>query len=240
MYYTSKNVFRIAESHQLWIQTYGKEGAFANLEGVDLTDLYLTGINLSGANLRGADLTEATLKEADLSNADLRGAILKDAVLSGANFTCSNLSEADLTGAYLERANLTEVNLSGALMAGANLNPINLTGTTLRHANFDAVKKEFFEKNDCQPNEVAGLRKWIIEGRIDGGSYEGLCCCYVGSLERLAGRNGSSIKIERDALSAIEILFTNIIAGDTPFDNPVSALVLEWIDEWLSLQTQNQ
>ena len=70
-------------SHNLWIETKGKQGVCADLGGADLRDANLRGANLcvanlEGANLSGAYLTDANLTDANLTRADLTNTILPD------------------------------------------------------------------------------------------------------------------------------------------------------------------
>ena len=87
----------ILEDHHLWLQSDGKQGKCANLEGV----------NLVGADLEGADLRNANLEDANLENANLMGANLQGANLQGANLRGADLRGADLRDANLVGAKFT-------------------------------------------------------------------------------------------------------------------------------------
>ena len=76
--------------------------------------------SLSGANLNGADLTGMYLGGANLSGANLNKANLTGADLAGANLTDANLNKANLTGA----------DLAGATVTGANFNDVKWSDTT--------------------------------------------------------------------------------------------------------------
>ena len=65
----------------------------ANLSGMDLRGIKLTGVDLSHANLRGANLANATFSGVDFSGADLRGANT-----DGTKFIGCDFSGASLTG----------------------------------------------------------------------------------------------------------------------------------------------
>ena len=80
-------------SHKLWVETQGKQGIRADLQGADLTGADLTGAKLTGAYLSGAKLTGADLTGANLAGANLYCAGLTDA----------NLTNAILTGTILEK-----------------------------------------------------------------------------------------------------------------------------------------
>jgi hypothetical protein len=58
----------ILDQHRLWVETKGKQGVCANLEGANLVDANLKDANLIGANLRGADLTGTILDPSRINN----------------------------------------------------------------------------------------------------------------------------------------------------------------------------
>ncbi len=106
-----------------------------DLTGIDLTGANLTSANLAGANLTGIDLTGANLTSANLANTNLTGIDLTGANLTGANLTSANLAGMDLTGIDLTGANLTSANLANTNLTGIDLTGANLTGANLTSAN---------------------------------------------------------------------------------------------------------
>ena len=135
---------------------------------------------------------------------------------------------ADLRGADLSGADLSRANLSRAYLRGADLRGANLSRADLSDAEADFIMK-------CLklPQEIKGLREALVSGKIDGSCYEGDCCCFVGTMEKLAASEQILCPIPRIADSPIERLFTAIKAGDTPKTNQVSAIIVGWIDELL-------
>jgi uncharacterized protein YjbI with pentapeptide repeats len=161
------------------------------------------------ANLRGADLSGANLSGADLSGADLSGADLSGADLRGADLSGANLSGADLSGA----------DLSGADLSGANLTPI---------------RDDLWAVLSSAPREVMGLRKAIVEGRIDGSTYEGSCACLVGTIANVRGCSFDALPmLKPNGGRPIERFFLSIQKGDTPENNQFSKFALEWLDQWV-------
>lgn len=79
--------------HKKWVDSDGRYGERANLQGV-----YLRGANLRGANLQGVYLRGANLYGADLQGANLQKADLRGACLYGADLQDANLHDADLRG----------------------------------------------------------------------------------------------------------------------------------------------
>jgi hypothetical protein len=184
----------------------------ADLEGADLEGADLEGADLARANLRGADLTQANLTRADLEGADLTWADLTEADLTGADLTRANLTGADIAGTDLTRANLTRANLRGA-------------------------KEDFYAVLRAVPAEVPALRLALVEGRVDGSTYEGTCACLVGTIANARHCFYRAISdLAPNANRPAERWFLAIREGHTPETNPVSAITLGWIDEFLSLE----
>src|SRR5579863_1416417 len=204
--------------------------ASANLSGANLSGADLSGANLSGADLSGADLRGANLSGADLSGADLRGANL-----SGANLSGADLSGADLRGANLRDADLRDADLRGANLRGANLRGANLSDADLSGANLTSIRDDLWAVLSCSPREVEGLRTALIEGRVNGSTYEGECACLVGTLANVRHCEYDEIPgLAPDSSRPAERFFLGIKTGDTPDKSQFSALAFQWIDEWLA------
>ena len=86
---------------------------------------------LDGAVFKGANLTGVDLSEIDLSGKDLTGTILTGADLSGKDLTGTILVYADLTDVILTGANLSNAMLNGHDLSGKDLTGTILTGADL-------------------------------------------------------------------------------------------------------------
>jgi hypothetical protein len=147
----------------------------------------------------------------------------------------ANLRWADLRWANLRWANLSEANLSEADLSEADLSEADLS----------VIKADMFYVLLYGKAEVPFLKQNIIDGKIDGTTYDGECACLSGTLENGAkAHNGETEKIKiasilscRNSDRPIERFFLAIRQGDTPENNPVSKIVLEWIEEWEMLMT---
>ena len=210
-----------AQSLKLAIEAAVKSGA--NLTGANLTGVNLISADLYGANLISADLTGANLYGADLYGADLTGADL-----TGANLTGADLISADLTGANLISADLTGANLYGADLYGADLTGANLT----------TIRDDIWAVLSSSPSEVVGLRQAVLDGTIDGSTYEGACCCLVGTLAKNRRCGYRDIPtLTPNASRPAERFFAAIRPGDTPENSQFSQVALEWVDQWLANMT---
>jgi Pentapeptide repeats (8 copies) len=200
----------------------------------------LVGANLEGANLAGARLVGANLYRVNLAGASLVGANLYRVNLAGANLYRVNLAGTSLVGANfksarLGRANLEGANLAGASLVGANLEGADLEGANLEGANLAPIRDDFFEVLSAAPQEVQGLIAALREGRVDGSQYEGECACLVGTIANLRHEphRELTIALKPDSTRTAEMWFLAIQEGDTPANNPVSRITVEWAEQWL-------
>lgn len=108
------------------------------LESADLRGLDLSGLNLTGARLAGADLTGANLEKTRLFGADLAGAQLHGVHAKGADFTGANLSGALLSEGLFDHAGFGSANLSGVVAHRASFRGAALSACSAREASFAA------------------------------------------------------------------------------------------------------
>ena len=203
----------------------------ANLCNADLCNANLRGANLCNANLRGADLCSADLRDADLRDADLRGANLR-----GADLCSADLCSADLRDANLRGANLCNANLRGADLCSADLRDADLRDADLRGANLSSIRSDFWDVLLRAKNEIAGLRLALVEGRVDGSTYEGECACLVGTIANVKHCAYQAIpNLMPDSNRPIERFFVAIRKGDTPEKNQATKIAIDWIDEFTAL-----
>jgi hypothetical protein len=95
-------------------------------------------------------------------------------------------------------------------------------------------RKDLYHVLDTRPNEVEGLRRELVAGRINGSCYEGECSCLLGTLSRCAGVPVDALGIHRDPSRPAEALFAPIRPGMTPDNCPLVAVIVGWIDQWLA------
>ncbi len=119
----------------------------------------------------------------------------------------------------------------------------DLSGADLRGADLTPIKNDLFIVLLYSIPEIQFLKKNIIEGKIDGSTYDGACACLSGTLANGAkqhhgpkqGEVIKSIMSCRDANRPIERFFLGIGKGDTPENNQFAKLALEWIEEFEAL-----
>ncbi len=121
----ARDLLRVLADHHAWTKD-SNQGARANLNNLNLTDMVMPGSQLqnadmAGADFSGADLSGSNLTNANLVRASLHGANLKDADLSGADLSDADLRGTILTGATLDGADLWRANLMGCVISPSAL-----------------------------------------------------------------------------------------------------------------------
>jgi len=195
-----------------------------------LVEANLYGADLRGANLHGANLYRADLHGANLHGADLHGSDLREANLHRANLYGADLREANLYGADLRGANLHRANLYGANLYGADLAKLPTTY-------INSCSRDMLFIFQCLKSELPGLRKALVEGRVDGTQYEGDCACLIGTLGNLDGGVKKVCEAipyyDKGTHNPGEAWFLNIHKGDTAKNNQFSAHAVKLIDSIL-------
>mgnify|MGYP001597250915 CR=1 FL=1 len=168
--------------------------------------------------------------EAESLRLAVEAAVRSDSNLRGSDLRGSNLRDSDLRG-----SNLRGSNLSGSNLSGSNLRDSNLSGSNLRDSNLTPIRDDLWAVLSSAPAEVAGLRTALMEGKIDGSTYEGDCACLVGTLAKVRGCDYRTIPgLAPNAPRPAERFFMAIKPEETPDNNQFAALAVSWIDEWLT------
>ena len=192
--------------------------------------------NLENSNLQNCDLENCKLQNANLQNCDFRNSNLAYSYLEYANLQNCDLRYANLKNADLKNSNLEYCNLKNCNLQNCNLKNCNLNISNLESANLTAIKKNFFKILSKAPKEIGGLKKALKDGKINGSTYEGSCCCLVGTIANVRGCDYANLEgiIPNNSRPA-ERWFLGIKVGDTPKNSKISKITLDWINEYETL-----
>jgi uncharacterized protein YjbI with pentapeptide repeats len=259
----AKKLEEIVLKHEMWLQNeeggaravladadltravlWGANLQKANFQGANLQEANFQGANLEKVRLEAADLRGASLWGATLRGAGLEGARLQEATFQNANLERVNLARADLRGvdfegarlqgATLYGAELFDANFENANLAGVDFRGANLEGTNLRDADLTAIKYDLWEILSVAQDEIEGLVQALKEGKVDGSAYTGECACLIGTIANIRGVAYDQMPhIRQNKYRPAERWFLGIRKGDTPETNQISAITLEWIEEFL-------
>jgi uncharacterized protein YjbI with pentapeptide repeats len=246
--YVAENASDMREAVQEAVREKANLG-YANLGYADLGYADLGYANLRSANLRSADLRSANLGSAKLGYANLGYAKLGYANLRSADLGYADLGYANLRSADLGYAKLGYAKLGYADLGYADLGYADLGYAKLGYADLShrhplwAFWVDFCTVLDAAPNEVAGLRLALVEGRVDGSTYIGECACLVGTIANVRCLNVNAIDLPKDGGRPAEQWFIPIRKGDCAITDPSKAesegifrasIAVGWIDEWLA------
>ncbi len=160
---------------------------------------------------------------------------LEKAVVSNSNLRNSDLSGSDLSGSNLRNSDLSGSDLSGSNLRNSDLSGSNLSGSDLSGSNLINQKNDFWAILLHATKEISGLRLALVEGRVDGSTYEGKCACLVGTIGNVRGVNYKDIGVKPDSSRPAERWFLGIKKGDTPETNQISRITVDWLDEFVGL-----
>ena len=162
---SDKEITKILEDHDKWLQSNGKDGERANL---------------GKFNLRGANLERANLERANFGGVNIEGANLKRA----------NLKETILYGIEgLSECSLIDANLFGATgLRGKDFARMDLTGTTL------PVKIEEFKTLDTI-EEISKNARTIFLTMLLGCVYSWLTIATTTDVRLLTNSSSSPLPI---------------------------------------------
>jgi hypothetical protein len=91
------------------------------------------------------------------------------------------------------------------------------------------VKDDLFGILDQAAPEVPALLKSLRDGKIDGSTYDGVCRCLVGTLER-----SGEVCLPHQPSRPAERWFSLIREGDIPENNRIAKYAEQWIGEWMA------
>ena len=139
-----------------------------------------------------------------------------------------------LEAAVKQGANLEGADLKGAYLEGADLKRAYLEG-----ADLDNVKEDFLKVLDAAPSEVPGLRKAMIDGKINGSQYQGECACLVGTIANVKKCSYQELPgLKPDSSRPAERWFLMFRPGHTPEKHGGMKITLDWLQEWQDKQVK--
>ena len=99
------------------------------------------------------------------------------------------------------------------------------------------IKEDFYKVLDIAKHETKSLYDSLCSGKIDGSKYEGECACLVGTIAKARHENYKKlgINLRPNSNRPSEQFFMMIRKGDMPENNPASAKVKEWMEEWFKI-----
>jgi hypothetical protein len=212
--------------------TFAQAVSDANMRGANMRGANMRGANMRDANMRGADMRGANMRDADMRGADMRGADMRGADMRDADMRGADMRDADMRG-----ADMRDADMRGADMRGADMRDIKINNITDLDDYLNQCSRDMLFIFEHLRNELPGLRKALVEGKIDGTQYEGDCACLIGTLGNLDGGVDNVCEAipyyEKGLNNYGEQWFWQIHEGDTPENNLFAAHALKLVDQVL-------
>ena len=209
-----------------------------NFRNCDFRNCDLRGCSFFGANFRGS-----TFSGCDLSKVNFRICSFNGSTFSGCNFSessfyktafCgSDFSGCNFNGSIFCKCNFRGCDLYCDWTCGIFIN-CNFRKIRLFESDLSSVKSDFWDVLKLVPEEIKGLKKAIIHGKVNGSVHDGEYACLFGIISYLRKFKYNEINIEKHNIKRpIERFFSAIKKNDTPWNSQFSKLAVEWIDEFL-------
>ncbi len=162
--------------------------------------------------------------------------------------TFGEVAKGDLGGYVASEDNLSQVSDEAWVFGEARVfGKAQVFGEARVFDDLDAIRQDYWSILDLAPAEVAGLRKTMVDGRINGSTYEGACACLAGTIANEHGcavdSLGEEMGITTDSSRLAEQWFMPIREGDAPLPLDTKewpsdgvyriSQALVWLDEWV-------
>lgn len=215
-----------------------------NFSRMDLTGSCLAHTNLDISHCDGAKFDRADFEKAMAGGASFRGASFVNANLCDAQLLSCDLADAKIRNSDCHRVSFHGSDLSGASLDGSVLTDAVVTGTILlgtylgnidlRACDLTPIRDDLFGLLAAAPSAVPALCAFLQEGHlrayqmVEGDQYGMLSKYLMGNPVSDTARY-----FRKDTHRPAELFAVAIVDGDIPAENQVSAILVEWIEEWL-------
>jgi len=110
-----------------------------NFDGLDLTDVNLSGARLRDGSFFRSDFTGSDLSKTESQRAKFINATMVEVTLDGAQLYEADLTKADLTGASMVGVDLRRARLYRAILRGANLTDARMDDADVTRVDFSGA-----------------------------------------------------------------------------------------------------
>lgn len=220
-----------------------------DLRGVNFSDMDLTGSCFAHSKIDNAVCDRARFDSADLQNlassntsykqAAFICANLRDAIMQNCDFTDARILRSNCVGLGLEGSDMRGASLDGSILTNAKIACTLLVGTylgsiDLRSCDLSPIRDDFFGLLAGAPAMAPMLAKFLRSGSVR--AYQLTETDRYGMLAKYMMGNpvsDTSRNFRQDPFRPVELFACGIADGDTPAENQFSAILVEWIEEWL-------
>ncbi len=196
--------------------------AFAGkwMNDVNLSGQDLSGIDFSNSKFDNSTFYNSTFDNSKFDNSTFDNSTFDNSTFYNSKFDKSTFDNSTFDNSTFYNSKFDKSSAEGALKSGA----------------FESIRMDFFGRMLLAQHEVPALRQAIVDGNVSGSSYEGPCCCFVGTIAKAAGCYYKELPLLKpNSESETEKWFFGIQQGYTPENNEIARITVLWIDEFLAL-----
>jgi hypothetical protein len=219
------------------------------IELVDFSNITFFGAKFSNTAVSKSIVQNATFYQCNLTgstwsnsvyfNVTYKKTLIKDATFCNSQFrniqfTCINFDTVTLRGNTIINTKFTDCTFTGNTFTQLSFD--SLTIDQLIAINqlslLDGIKADFHSiLSHFTVEELSTLRQRLVEGRIDGNTYEGVNANLLGTLANLRSEDYRDLSgITPDFYRSGEVWFLLIKVGDTQENSSLVDLTIQWID----------
>ena len=188
-----------------------------DFDNCNLSELIFRECTFIGYNFSNNKVIDRNFSLGLFTNCNFSGCDFTHSSLYAATFRNCNFNNSDFTVCDLFKTIFHNCDFSNSSFTSCSLLSTLFDNCNLQDANLTPIRDDVWAVLDTSPHEVPVLRTALLEGRVDGNDYPRVAPGRV--------TPGDHRPAER--------FFNGIKPGDSPDTNPVLAIALGWVNEWI-------
>jgi len=187
------------------------------------------------AKFYNATFDNATFYNATFYNAKFYNATFDNATFDNATFYNATFYNATFDNAKFYNATFDNATFDNAKFYNATFDEASWKSIPQEYLN--AVRDDMFAVLLAYPGEIAALRAALVDGKINGSVYSGVCACLFGTIAKAQHCEVNELKgiVRPNSNRPIEVFFYSIQVGNTPKNSRHAKCAVEWIDQFIAL-----
>jgi uncharacterized protein YjbI with pentapeptide repeats len=209
------------------VEKFLKENIGKIIKNINFSDMDLSTVSFDNSRFDNSSFDNSSFYNSSFDNSSFYNSSFYNSSFYNSSFDNSSFDNSRFDNSSFDNSSFYNSSFDAA------------TVKNIRDKNqlymFDTYKADFWSILLKSQSEIAGLKKALQNGKVDGSTYTGECACLVGTIANIKKCNHEQIpNIKPDSNRPAEKWFLGIRKGDTPETSEMSKLTLEWIEEFES------
>ncbi len=192
-------------------------------------------INLSGYDLSNIDFSNSKFYNSKFDNSQFYNSKFDNSKFYNSQFDNSKFYNSKFDNSKFDNSKFYNSKFDNSKFDNSKFD--NKSFKSLKESGaLESIRFDFFGRMLVLKSEVEALKQSLIKGEINGSSYTGQCCCFMGTVAKSANCEYTELPgIKPDASSDTERWFMAIKIGDTPKNSLFVKQTVEWINQFQKL-----